>query len=90
MRYAGLVRLRQRQETASGVTFMTLEHEDGMVNTIIWKTVANWQRRVMLESQLMAIDGRLERVDGVQHLIAESLSNWNELLDGMPASSRDF
>jgi hypothetical protein len=33
------------------------------------------QRRVMLESQLMATDGRLERVDGVQRLIAERLGN---------------
>jgi len=90
VRYAGLVRLRQRPETASGVTFVTLEDEDGMVNAVIWRRLADQQRRVMLESQLMAIDGKIERVDGVQHLIAERLNNWNMLLRGMTMPSRDF
>jgi hypothetical protein len=30
---------------------------------------------------------RLERVDGVQHLIAERLSNWNNLLEGITSHS---
>lgn len=38
----------------------------------------------------MVIEGKLERVDGVQHLIAERLSNWNNLLEGMKMPSRDF
>ena len=90
VRYAGLVRLRQRPETASGVTFMTLEDEAGMVNAIIWKDLADRQRRVMLDSQLMCIHGKVERQDGVQHLIAQRLENWNGLLDGMKTPSRDF
>lgn len=90
VRYAGLVRLRQRPETASGVTFMTLEDEAGMVNAIIWKDLADRQRRVMLDSQLMCICGKVERQDGVQHLIAQRLENWNGLLEGMKTPSRDF
>ena len=70
VRYAGLVRLRQRPETASGVTFMTLEDEHGMVNAIIWKDLADPQRRVMLDSQLMCIHGKVERKEGIQHQIA--------------------
>ncbi|OJY87944.1 MAG: hypothetical protein BGP25_06560 [Lysobacterales bacterium 63-13] len=90
VRYAGLVRLRQRPETASGVTFVTLEDEGGMVNAIVWRDVADRQRRVMLESQLMCIQGKVERKQGVQHLIAQRLENWNELLSGMRTPSRDF
>ena len=90
VRYAGLVRLRQRPETASGVTFMTLEDEAGMINAIIWKDLAERQRRVMLDSQLMCIYGKVERRDGVQHLIAQRLENWNALLEGMKTPSRDF
>jgi error-prone DNA polymerase len=90
VRYAGLVRLRQRPETASGVTFMTLEDEGGMVNAIIWRDLADRQRRVMLDSQLLCIHGKVERQDGVQHLIAQRLENWNALLDGLSMPSRDF
>ena len=88
--YAGLVRLRQRPETASGVTFMTLEDEGGMVNAIVWRDLADRQRRVMLESQLLCIHGKVERQDGVQHLIAQRMENWNTLLEGMKTPSRDF
>jgi len=90
IRFAGLVRLRQRPETASGVTFMTLEDEDGMVNVVIWRDLADRQRRVLLESQLLAIDGKIERQDGVQHLIAQRMENFGMLLGGLNPPSRDF
>ena len=35
VRIAGLVRMRQRPQTASGVTFLTLEDETGMVNAVL-------------------------------------------------------
>lgn len=56
-RFAGLVRMRQRPETASGVIFVTLEDEHGIVNAVAWKCTAEMQRRELLESSLMAIDG---------------------------------
>ncbi len=90
VRVAGLVRLRQRPETASGVTFLTLEDEDGMVNVIVWQRLAEQQRRVLLESQLLAVDGRIEREDGVQHLIAQRMENFGALLGELDTSSRDF
>jgi len=68
--FAGLVTLRQRPETASGVTFLTLEDEDGLVNVVVWQHLAERQRRVLLESRLLAVEGRLESQGGVQHLIA--------------------
>ena len=82
--------MRQRPQTASGVTFITLEDEDGLVNVVIWQHVAERQRRELLESRLLAIDGRLERADGVQHLIAARLENLTPLLSGLMTSSRDF
>ena len=90
VRYAGMVRMRQRPVTASGVTFVTLEDEDGMVNAVVWQHVAERQHRVLVESQLLAIDGRLERVEGVQHLIVERMENVDGLLAGIEARSRDF
>jgi error-prone DNA polymerase len=90
VRMAGLVRMRQRPETASGVTFVTLEDEDGMVNVVVWRQLAERQRRVLIESHLLAVEGRIERQDGVQHLIAERLENLSPLLGALTMPSRDF
>ncbi len=90
VRFAGIVRLRQRPETASGITFLTLEDEHGMVNALVWKRVAEAQRRPFLESQLMAIDGKVERSEGVQHLIVRRIENYGEMLEGLTMGSRDF
>jgi error-prone DNA polymerase len=89
-RFAGIVILRQRPQTASGVTFLTLEDEAGMVNVVVWQQVAERQRRVFLESQLLAVEGRMESADGSQHLIATRLENLSPLLAGLNTNSRDF
>ncbi len=90
VRAAGLVRLRQRPGTASGVTFLTLEDESGWLNVVVWRTLADRQRRVLLESHLLGIDGVFEQAEGVSHLIAGRLTNLDELLGGLDARSRDF
>ena len=88
--FAGIVTLRQRPQTASGVTFLTLEDEDGLVNVVVWRQVADEQRRPLLESRLLAVEGRLESQDGVQHLIAKRLTNLSTLLGPLSPASRDF
>ena len=82
--------LRQRPETASGVTFVTLEDEDGLVNVVVWRDLAERQRRPLLESRLLAVEGRLESKEGVQHLIAKRLTDLGTLLGRLDATSRDF
>ncbi|KQZ68285.1 DNA polymerase [Rhodanobacter sp. Root561] len=89
-RVAGMVTMRQRPQTASGVTFLTMEDEHGMINVIVWRDVAETHRRVLLESELLGIDGRWEAVDGVCHLIASRLLDMSELLSGLDVRSRDF
>ncbi len=90
VRVAGLVTVRQRPGTASGVTFVTLEDETGVVNLVVWLRVAEAQRRVLLESRLLAVDGRVQRANGVQHVVAERLHNYNTLLGDLATRSRDF
>ncbi|MEO8629578.1 MAG: error-prone DNA polymerase, partial [Betaproteobacteria bacterium] len=60
-RATGIVIGRQRPDTASGVIFVTLEDETGMINVIVWNTIAERQRRALLGSQLLAVHGVLER-----------------------------
>ncbi|WP_274380521.1 error-prone DNA polymerase [Cognatilysobacter segetis] len=88
--FAGLVTLRQRPQTASGVTFLTLEDEDGLVNAVVWRQVAEQYRRVLLETRLLVIHGHVESQDGVQHVIAKRLENLDALLGPLATSSRDF
>jgi error-prone DNA polymerase len=90
VRVAGLVTSRQRPQTASGVTFMTIEDEHGLVNVIVWRDVADAQRRVLLEASLLGIDGRWESVDGVHHLVASRLLDMSHLLGELDVRSRDF
>ncbi|WP_181297470.1 error-prone DNA polymerase [Pseudomonas sp. Q2-TVG4-2] len=87
---AGLVIGRQRPQTASGVIFVTLEDEFGMINVVVWRDLAERQRRVLIQSQLLRIDGHLESANGVRHVIAGRLNDLTPLLTGLDIRSRDF
>jgi error-prone DNA polymerase len=67
-----------------------LEDEDGMVNLVVWQRVAIRDRRALLESRLLLVEGHLEAADGVRHLIAGRLTDVSELLGALDARSRDF
>jgi error-prone DNA polymerase len=92
VRVAGLVTGRQHPGTAKGVIFVTLEDETGQVNVVVWKSLSRKQRRPLLLSRLMRVDGRLERDldSGVTHLIAENLEDYSALVGQLAARSRDF
>ena len=87
---AGIVVGRQRPQTASGVTFVTLEDEHGMLNVVVWRELAERQRRALVGSQLLKVSGRLEQENGVRHLIARRLEDVSQLLQGLDVRSRDF
>jgi error-prone DNA polymerase len=90
VRYAGLVICRQRPQTASGVTFMTLEDETGFVNLVVWPTVWKSYARMARTVGFLGVEGRLQVQEEVVHLIVESF--WPSDLIGQPAklASRDF
>ncbi len=73
VRYAGMVICRQRPSTASGVTFMTLEDETGFVNLVVWRDVFQRQEILAKTAALLGVDGRLQKQDGVTHLVADTL-----------------
>jgi error-prone DNA polymerase len=90
VRTAGIVLMRQRPATASGVTFLTLEDESGQVNVIVWESVGREQRRPLLESRLLEVHGELQQQEGVTHLIAHRLIDRSRLLGELVTRSRDF
>ncbi|MDQ0736684.1 error-prone DNA polymerase [Arthrobacter agilis] len=85
---AGVVTHRQRPATASGITFMNLEDETGLVNVIC--SVGVWQRyrRVAREASSVIVRGVLERsTEGVVNVVADRI----EVLQlKATTKSRDF
>lgn len=87
---AGIVTQRQRPGTASGVIFVTLEDEHGVVNVVVWARIAERRRKALLGARLLGVRGRWEHVDGVRHLIAHDLHDFSHLLGELDTRSRDF
>ncbi|MEO8931457.1 MAG: OB-fold nucleic acid binding domain-containing protein, partial [Lacisediminihabitans sp.] len=84
----GIVTHRQRPQTASGITFMNLEDETGLVNVICSVGVWTRYRRVARNSSALIIRGILERSpEGVTNLLAD---RFETLETGLRVSSRDF
>jgi error-prone DNA polymerase len=84
----GIVTHRQRPATASGITFVNLEDETGLVNIICSVGVWNRYRRVTRDAPAMIVRGILERSpEGVTNLLADKF----EVLRMTPQTkSRDF
>ncbi|MCE9650714.1 MAG: error-prone DNA polymerase [Parvibaculum sp.] len=75
VKLAGLVLVRQRPGTASGVIFATLEDETGIANIIIWPKTYERYRRIVLTSRLFGIKGRVQREGIVVHVIADEIED---------------
>ncbi|HLG44658.1 MAG TPA: error-prone DNA polymerase [Reyranella sp.] len=88
LQMAGLVLVRQRPGTASGVVFVTLEDEFGIANLVVWPKVFEAHRRIVMGARLLGVAGKVQRdvqKDGapglVIHLVAERLWDWSADLD---------
>ncbi|NBC14208.1 MAG: DNA polymerase III subunit alpha [Gammaproteobacteria bacterium] len=90
VRTAGLVINRQRPASAKNVTFVTLEDETGQVSLVVWKQLAERQRRILIGARLMGVQGEIQREAGVTHLVAKQLMDYSQLLGGLVITSRDF
>jgi error-prone DNA polymerase len=90
VRVAGLVLVRQRPGTAKGITFVTLEDETGIANLIIRQDV--WQRYYQPARTASALiaHGRLQRQEGVTHVLVARLEDLSQRLAGLRSVSRDF
>jgi error-prone DNA polymerase len=77
---AGLVLVRQRPGTASGVIFMTIEDESGISNIIVWPKVFERLRPIVIGARFVAVTGKLQSQDDVIHLIAERLEDLTPML----------
>jgi error-prone DNA polymerase len=86
----GLVISRQRPGTATGVVFITLEDETGVINLIVWSNLVETQRREVLGAHLMGVVGEVQRQGEVVHVIAKRLHDHSSLLGRLSVQSRNF
>jgi error-prone DNA polymerase len=90
IRTAGLVICRQRPGTASGVVFLSLEDETGVVNVVLWPGVFEAHEVLVKTTPLLAVEGQVQSRDGVVNLIAERLWAPSLTLSEVRIRSHDF
>ena len=90
IRTGGIVVTRQRPGTASGIVFVTLEDETGVINLIVHAKLVDTQRRELLDARLLGVVGRVQREGEVLHVIARRLRDHTALLGRLSVASRDF
>jgi error-prone DNA polymerase len=79
---AGLVLVRQKPGSAKGVLFITMEDETGIANLIVWPSVFERERRLILSAGMLGVTGKVQREgEGeVMHVIVEHLDDLTHLL----------
>jgi len=90
VRVAGLVLVRQRPGTASGVIFMTLEDETGIANIVVWPKLFEQYRAQVLGGRLVAVDGPVQSESGVIHVIAERVHDFTPMLAKLSTTGKQI
>jgi error-prone DNA polymerase len=92
LKLAGLVLVRQRPGTASGVIFATLEDEFGVANIVVWPRVFEAFRATVLKASLLGVAGRVQKEGLVIHLVADRLFDLSPRLKRLEegADSKSF
>ncbi len=87
---AGVVLVRQRPGTASGVVFVTLEDETGVVNLIVWPKVMEKFRSIVMSSYLMLVRGVVQTAEGVTHVIVHEVIDRTLDLESLTEDSQNL
>ena len=87
---AGIVLVRQKPGSAKGVMFITIEDETGVANLVIWPSLYEKQRRIILSSGMMAVHGRVQREGEVVHLVAHKLTDLSGQLASLGEREESF
>lgn len=80
VRVCGLITVRQRPGTAKGVLFITIEDETGFANLVVWSKTFEQYRKVILQSRLLMVTGKLQIEGEVIHVVVRSCYNMNGIM----------
>jgi error-prone DNA polymerase len=89
---AGLILVRQRPGTATGICFITLEDESGIANLVVFAQLFDKHRKEIIQSKLLMVEGEVQKEGEVIHVIVRKCYNISQLLGkltGTPGETVD-
>jgi error-prone DNA polymerase len=85
VKVAGLILVRQRPGTASGICFITIEDETGTANLVVFQKLFDKYRKEIVQSRLLMVEGKLQKEGEVIHVIVRRCYNYSKLLGKLTA-----
>jgi error-prone DNA polymerase len=89
VKVAGLVLVRQRPGTASGICFITIEDETGSANLVVFQKLFDEYRKEIIQSRLLMVEGKLQREGEVIHVVVKRCFNLSNLLQRLTAPQKE-
>lgn len=89
VKVAGLVLVRQRPGTASGICFITIEDETGAANLVVFQKLFDHYRKPILQSRLLMVEGKLQVEGEVVHVIVRHCYDLSKLLRHLTAAEQE-
>lgn len=89
VRVAGLVLVRQRPGTASGICFITLEDETGCSNVVVFQKLFDRYRAAIIQSSLLMVEGKVQKEREVIHVVVQRCYNVSGLLKKLTTPEDD-
>ena len=86
----GVVLVRQRPRTASGVVFMTLEDETGIANLICRPKIFERYRKAARHGVVVLARGRVERQGQVVHVMVSQIEDLSAAMRELAFPARNF
>ncbi len=90
VKVAGLVLVRQRPATATGVCFITIEDETGSANLVVFANVFKQYRKEIVQAKLLMVEGHLQIEGEVIHVVVKQCYNISRLLKTLTTSRNEI
>ncbi len=85
VRIAGNVIVRQRPGTAAGIVFLSIEDETGIANAVVMPDLFTTARLLLVTEPWLLIEGKVQNVDNVIHVLAAKASPLPYRTDAAPS-----
>ena len=89
VKVAGLILVRQRPGTASGIVFITIEDETGTANLVVFQKKFEKYRKDILQARLLMVEGKVQKEGEVIHVVAGRCANISGLLQQLTTKKNE-
>jgi len=70
--------------------FITIEDETGVANLVIWPSLYEKQRQIILTANMLGVEGRVQRDGQVIHIVADKLIDFSSRLSSISEQEASF